>query len=427
MSDSPIRKIPVISLLFGMGIVLGVTVSLQISRLPSSVAYAQFTNIFIPNCSDTDGGINIGKRGHILIGLTREFDESCKDSSTLTEFDCVPFQDAIRRQQPEYTGTEIACAQGCQDGVCIGAPDLVDQTGSSSSSSSSSQSSASSQSASSVSSSQSSVSSSASSSPQSSLSSSAAPFPGVTDIWFEQHAKCNDITNGGNDCVTFDLWVDLKMPDGSRLPVSDSVWLTLSEWIPDQGKFMFPAILNKRLYGTAPMFMMTMTMLKTEVTPTFKFLIEIERGSQRQQVERTVSSTPRSVVGASSSSSSVSSSSQSSTNSSSSRSSSSSSQSSSRSSSSSSSSSSRSASSSSAAQQTNTSASASSVSASSSSSTANLTGGQRVLTKIRERLIQRIDDRISTAPASAQKLLAGIKARLIKRIHDMIRNLGGGL
>ncbi|MDD5055293.1 MAG: hypothetical protein PHZ00_03415 [Candidatus Peribacteraceae bacterium] len=299
------------------------------------------------------------------------------------------------------------------DGVCVGAPDLVDQTGSSSSVSS--QVSASSQSASSVTSSQSSSSSSATSSSQpSSASSSAAAFPGVTDIWFEQQAKCNDITNGGNDCVTFDLWVDVKMPDGSRLPASDSLWLTLSEWIPDREQFMFPAILNKRLYGTAPMFMMTMTMPKTEVTPTFKFLIELERGGQRQQVERIVSSTPRIVIGASSSSSSVSASSQSSSSSSSSRSASSSSRSSAGSSSSSSTS---------VLQQTASSSSQSS----SAASTASLSGGQRVLTKIRERLIKRIDDRIGTAPASAQKLLTGIKARLIKRIDDMIRKLGGGL
>ncbi|MDD5055194.1 MAG: hypothetical protein PHZ00_02905 [Candidatus Peribacteraceae bacterium] len=85
MSAAPFRNYSGISFVIGVGIILGVTISLQFNQFESSVGYAA-TSIFIPNCTDTDGGVNIGKKGHLLIGLSTEFDESCKDSSTLTEW-----------------------------------------------------------------------------------------------------------------------------------------------------------------------------------------------------------------------------------------------------------------------------------------------------------------------------------------------------
>ncbi|MDD5075132.1 MAG: hypothetical protein PHO54_04630, partial [Candidatus Peribacteraceae bacterium] len=196
-------------------------------------------------CFDTDGGWNAYEKGTMtdpsgVNGRTKS--DYCQDASWLFEYTCGTniSTDFNHCQVNGPGGCRYQCPNGCRDGACIG---------------------------------------------NSSSSSSQTGNPLLKRLWAEPRAHCSDLVNGGTDCTTFDLWAEATLPNGS-LAQGNDVTITLSEWVPEQQKYIFPFSLNydqrTRRYNSEETF--TYDLLPAQV----KYKVELAYGGKTTQTVQTV-------------------------------------------------------------------------------------------------------------------------------------------
>ncbi len=146
-------------------------------------------------CTDSDPIDDPLVRGYVEAdGQNRRYDYCLGER--LWQFNCYRMSDGTLT----YGNPNIVCSSGCSNGACI-------------------------------------ATASSSSSAQSNTAVS------LNRLWAEEQSSCDDLTYGGADCATFVIWADIRV-NGSKPVSRGNLTITLHEWIPEQGQYMFPLTLN---------------------------------------------------------------------------------------------------------------------------------------------------------------------------------------